>query len=208
MKKAFKKDEMLISLFIVLFVEVGLYFVADFVYRLGFWSKFVSQVGFYTAAVFMPFLWVWIFFGVMYVVVRKCQKCGSKNIHPEIRKGIVCDDCHYVFRANIHDNTKIYILCLAIPCLFFGLSFALGNVLAGGRLDSGVVFFSILLSTWLPSVFAEILYAAKLTNSESEFAEEHENLSFILFIISLLVLPILTLIGYGVILKFLFTGTI
>jgi hypothetical protein len=204
MKEALKK-QLLFYLFGMLFVEVGLYIVTDFAYRLEIMPKIESQVSFYTAALCTPLLWGWISFIIPYVIIRKCQKCGSKNISSQ-RMGFespVCDDCGHVFKAN---NLTKTIISFVIPTSFLGPSFLLGYVLAGEELSKDIIRFSILFSSVLPSVLAEIIYVAKFNNSE--FVEEHEKLGSILSIILLLVLPILTLIGYGMILKFLFTGTI
>lgn len=208
MKKALKQ-QILLYLVFVFGTEVFLYVIADFAYMLGIMSKINSQISFYTTAVFAPFLWGWIFFIVPYVIVRKCEKCGSKNIRPTFPRekkwvGVICDECNYVFKSNIH-NTRM-IISAVIPFLFFGPSFSLGNVLAGKELSESIIVFSILFSSVMPSVLTEIIYATKLNNSA--FVKEHKVLGFILFLISFFVLPFLMLIGYGVILKFLFTGTI
>lgn len=157
---------------------------------------------FYTAALFVPFMEWWVLFGAAYFIVRKCRSCGSKNVRYSIsKKGFLCDDCNYVFELGMK-NIRIVVLCASIPLISFGPFFLLGNVLTGGILDSGLVFFGILFSAWLPSVFAEVMYAVKLNNSE--FAEEHETLRSILLLMQLLVVPFIMLMVYwGIILEIL-----
>jgi hypothetical protein len=154
----------------------------------------------------VPFVQWWVLFGTAYFVVRKCRSCGSKNVLYSIsKKGILCDDCNYVFKFGMK-NLRIGVLCASIPLMSFGPFLLLGNILAGEVLDRSLVFFGILLSSWSPSVFAEIMYAVKLNNSE--FVQEHQTLAFFLMLIQVLVVPFIMLIGYGMIIKLLWTGTI
>lgn len=200
MKKALKQ-QIMIFLSTVLLIDVALYFA----YMLGAVPKSV----FYGVGVFMPLLLVWIFLVLPYVIIRKCEKCGSKNIHPIYPRernwfGIACDDCGHVFKSSIH-NTKVIISAI-IPFSFFGLCFLLGSVLAGEVLGTFLAFFGILLSVWFPSALAEIIFALKLSNSK--FGQEHQTSTGILMFIQFFVVPFIMLIGYGMIIKLLWTGTI
>jgi hypothetical protein len=193
MRKALKR-QILIFVSAVLLLEVAAYIITNSAYMMGAMSKSASQMSFYTVALFVLFMQWWVLFGAAYFVVRKCRNCGSKNVFYSIaKKGFLCDDCNYVFEFGIK-NLRIGVLCASIPLLSFGPCFLLGNVLAGGILDSGLVFFGILLSAWLPSFFAEVMYAVKLNNSA--FAEEHETLRSVLLLIQLLVVPFIMLMVY------------
>jgi len=205
MKKALKQ-QILIFLSTVLSLEVAAYFIANSAYMIGAMSRSAAQVGFYVAALCIPFVQWWVLFGTAYFVVRKCRNCGSKNVLYSIsKKGFLCDDCNYVFKFGM-ENLRIGVLCASIPLMSFGPFLLLGNFLAGEVFDSTLVFFAILFSAWLPLVFAEVMYALKLNNSE--FAEEHETLRSILLLIQILVVPFIMLIGFGMIIKLLWTGTI
>jgi hypothetical protein len=205
MRKALKR-QILIFLSVVLLVEVALYFIANSAYMMGAMSRSAFQVGFYTAALSVPFVQWWVLFGAAYFVVRKCRNCGSKNVLYSIsKKGILCDDCNYVFKFGMK-NFRIGVLCASIPLMSFGPFLLLGDFLAGKKLSENIVFFSILFSALLPSVFAEVMYAVKLNNSE--FVQKHQTLAFILMLIQVLVVPFIMLIGYGMIIKLLWTGTI
>jgi hypothetical protein len=201
MRKALKR-QILLFLSVVLLLEVAAYIIANSAYMLGAMSKSASQISFYAAALFIPFMQWWVLFGAAYFVVRKCRSCGSKNVLYSIsEKGIRCDDCNYVLKFGMK-NFRIGILCATIPLMSFGPFFLLGNFLAGGILDSGLVFFGILLSAWLPSFIAEVMYAVKVNNSK--FAEEHETLRSILALIQFLVVPFIMLMVYWEILLEIF----
>jgi len=205
MRRALKR-QILLFLSVVLLLEVALYFITSSAYMMGAMSKSAFQILFYAAALSVPFVQWWVLFGSAYFVVRKCRNCGSRNVLYSIsEKGIRCDDCNYVLKFGMK-NFRIGILCATIPLMSFGPFFLLGNFLAGEVLDRSLVFFAILFSAWLPSVFAEVMYAVKLNNSE--FVQEHQTLAFILLLIQFLVVPFIMLIGYGMIMKLLWTGTI
>jgi len=186
----------------MLLVEVGLYIITDFAYTLGMMSKVASQVSFYTAAVCTPFVLGWISFVIPYVIIRKCQKCGSKNISSQhMGMGrVICDDCGHVFKSN---NIAKTIITVVIPLSIIGPSFAVGAVLAGKELPEGIIGFGILLSFWLPSSTAEMIYSIiKLKNSA--FFKEYQTLAFIFFITSIIAVPILMLMVYwGIIFEIL-----
>lgn len=79
MKKALK-ELVLFYLVAVAVLEVAGFAVTRFGYASGAMSKFVSELGFYTVALFMPLLLGWLFFGAAPILIRKCRNCGSKNI--------------------------------------------------------------------------------------------------------------------------------
>lgn len=199
MKKEALKRQILVYLLSVFGVDVVAYVALNSLYISETISKSQFQSVFYGVGLFMmPFFFGWLLFGAAYVIVRKCRNCSSKNVrYAASKRNFVCDDCGNAFKFDLQKDTKIGILAMAIPLLFVGPSFLLGGALAGEMLDSGLVFFSILLSSWLPSFLAEIVYSIKLNNST--FVKEHQMLGLILLIISFFVLPFLMLIGYGMI---------
>ena len=92
MKREALKQLISYYLLIVVPLEVSIYVITKLASMLGVWSKFASESGFYAMALFMPIFEGWLFFGVPYVLIRKCENCGSKNITPSFtQKGFAGD---------------------------------------------------------------------------------------------------------------------
>jgi len=195
MKKELKR-KILTYLLLVFPIDFVAYIVLNSLHSSGNMTRTEFHLLFYgVGLLFMPFAIGWLLFGSSYVLVRRCEKCGSKNVHHVLDEGFVCDDCKNTFKLDILKNSGRLVLFLSVLFLFFGPCYMLGSVIAGEVLDNTLVFFGILLSACLPSVVAVFVYLLKFMN-KSEFLNEHSALALTLFFTLFIMLSILMLMVY------------
>ncbi|MEM2971325.1 MAG: hypothetical protein QW270_02745 [Candidatus Bathyarchaeia archaeon] len=156
----------------------------------------------------MSFVCFWAYFGVPRLIIRRCGNCGSKNMLYSLSKKFFCGDCGYSFKFDLERNAKLAVLAMSIPASLLGVFILFGITLAGETINYSWVFFGVLLSVWFPTVLALLAGLYKLFFYKVAYFHEHKELASTLFFITLIALMFFTLISFGILLKFIFTGSI
>jgi len=167
--------------------------------------------GYYTYVLIWAFVCVLLYFIFPRFIIHRCRNCGSKNMTYSLSKNFFCGDCGYTFNPNrdLNDDERLKFLVwsIGVPFSLFGVCLVVGSALAG-IMDSGLVFFGVLLSVWFPSLAVLFVGLLKLSGKAAYVREQkHKGVAATLFFITFIVLGFLMLIGFGMLLKFIFTGS-
>ncbi|MEM2971326.1 MAG: hypothetical protein QW270_02750 [Candidatus Bathyarchaeia archaeon] len=176
---------------------------------------------YYAAAFGTAFIFVFVYFLAPKFLVRRCRKCGSKNMFFSMfqmgisDKRFFCGDCNYAldFNKDLNDSEKLNFLAWAFGVSFsiIGVCGIMGCALAG-VLDRDLVRLGVLFSVWPASLtimfwgFVKVL--GKIANRlKITYIRERKRriVAAVAFLLTFIVLAILLLWVYATLIGMIIT---